>query len=50
MNPARVGLNGSPTQVVRTFVPQRTRESVALTGSAGEQAAAILELFKGVRT
>lgn len=49
VDPARVGLNGSPTQVVRTFVPRRTRESVALTGSAGEQAAAILELFKGVR-
>lgn len=48
VDPARVGLNGSPTQVVRTFVPQRARESVSLTGSAEEQAAAILELFKGV--
>ncbi len=41
---SRIGMSGSPTQVVRTFVPVRERASVSITGSPAEQAAAILRL------
>ena len=37
-DPARIGLNGSPTQVVRTYVPQRIREAIVLEGDAGQLA------------
>ena len=47
-DPARLGLDGSPTHVVRTFVPERARAGVALTGSAADQADAILELLREV--
>lgn len=42
----RCGLNGSPTQVVRSFVPERGTGAVEVTGSAEEQAAALLEIFE----
>lgn len=45
----RCGLNGSPTQVVRTFVPARERETVPITGTSAEQGARILEIVKEVR-
>ena len=45
---ARCGLSGSPTQVVRSFVPQRERDSIAVTGDAGEQARKLVALFKEV--
>ncbi|MEG1997381.1 MAG: electron transfer flavoprotein subunit beta, partial [Clostridiales bacterium] len=43
----RTGLNGSPTQVVRTFTPERRGEAVALQGSCPEQAAQILAVING---
>ena len=46
-DPARIGLSGSPTQVVRSFAPQRGAGGVALAGTPREQAAALLELVKG---
>lgn len=43
---SRCGLNGSPTQVVRSFVPERTNEAVELTGTLAEQAARLIEIFE----
>lgn len=43
---ARTGLSGSPTQVVRTYVPDRGRKTEELTGSAAEKAAALAALLK----
>lgn len=42
----RIGLNGSPTQVVRTFAPERRVESVRITGTAAEQAGYIAEMLR----
>ena len=47
-DPARIGLSGSPTQVVRSFAPERSTDGVAFTGSAAEQAAQMAELFEGM--
>ena len=47
-DPARIGLSGSPTQVVRSFVPERSTEGVAFEGTAAEQAARIAELIEGM--
>lgn len=44
---SRCGLAGSPTQVVRSFVPERSNEAIELAGTASEQAAAILEAIGG---
>ena len=46
-DPARTGLAGSPTQVVRSFVPPRAADAEDVAGSAGEQAARIIEIWKG---
>lgn len=43
---ARTGLVGSPTQVVRSFVPERSQEAVAIEGSPAEQAAALAALIE----
>ena len=43
---SRTGFAGSPTQVVRTFVPDSGREAVPLEGSAQQQAAQILNLLR----
>lgn len=43
-DPARSGLAGSPTQVVRSFVPERSDTCEVLEGSAPEQAARIIAL------
>lgn len=45
-DPARIGLAGSPTQVVRSFTPERTGESVAITGTVREQAAQLTNLLE----
>lgn len=45
---SRCGLNGSPTQVVRTFTPDREHKATFLTGSASETAAAAMEICKEV--
>lgn len=41
----RIGLAGSPTQVVRSFVPERASEAVAVEGTPREQAAALARIF-----
>ena len=43
----RCGLTGSPTQVVRTQVPQRDQECKILQGSVSEQLKALQHLLKG---
>ena len=43
-DPTRSGLAGSPTQVVRSFVPERSDTCVMLEGSVAEQAARIIEV------
>lgn len=43
---ARTGLKGSPTQVVRTFTPERRVESVKISGNAAEQARAIAAIIR----
>lgn len=42
----RIGLNGSPTQVVKTFVPQRSAETVRIIGDARSQAITVADLIK----
>lgn len=42
------GLAGSPTQVVRSFVPERSHEAATIAGTPAEQAAALLEVFEEV--
>ena len=43
-DPARLGLAGSPTQVVRSFVPERSDTCEVLEGSVPQQAARIIAL------
>ena len=45
---ARTGLAGSPTQVVRSFVPERDERGVEITADAAEQAMQIAEVLKGM--
>ena len=47
-DPARSGLAGSPTQVVRSFVPERASEAVRVAGTVAEQAAQVAELVEGM--
>lgn len=47
-DPACCGLAGSPTQVVRSFVPERSHEAETIAGTPAEQAAALLEVFEEV--
>lgn len=47
-DPARCGLMGSPTQVVRSFVPERASAAVTVTGSPREQAAALAAMIGGM--
>lgn len=42
------GLDGSPTQVVRSFVPERTNEAHEVAGTPDEQAAELLRVFEEV--
>ena len=46
-DPARSGLAGSPTQVVRSFVPERSDACEVLEGSVPQQAARIIALAEG---
>lgn len=43
-DPARTGLAGSPTQVVRSFTPERSSESVPVEGTPSEQGAQLAAL------
>ncbi len=45
----RCGLKGSPTQVVRTYTPERSHKAVCLPGTADETAAAVIALYEEVR-
>ena len=45
--PARCGLAGSPTQVVRSFVPDRDQTCEAVEGTASEQAAKLAKIIEG---
>ena len=47
-DPARTGLAGSPTQVVRSFTPERSSESVPVEGTPSEQAAQLAALVGGL--
>jgi electron transfer flavoprotein beta subunit len=47
-DPARIGLGGSPTQVMRAFTPERRKASVEVSGEAGEQAAVLSALIRKV--
>lgn len=43
---SRCGLNGSPTQVVRSFVPERTNVATEITGEPAIQAASLLNILE----
>lgn len=43
---ARIGLSGSPTQVVKTYTPKNTRKTRMLEGSSKEQAQEACRLIK----
>lgn len=45
-DPARIGLQGSPTQVVRTFTPQKCVKCEHLQGSAEAQAEQLLQVLR----
>jgi electron transfer flavoprotein beta subunit len=47
-DPAHIGLAGSPTQVVRTYVPERGGEAIALEGDAATLAERLLEIIEEV--
>lgn len=44
----RIGLSGSPTQVVKTHVPQRQSEAISIKGDITTQASEISKLIKEV--
>ena len=43
---SRIGLAGSPTQVVRSFVPERAVEACEISGTVGEQATRVAALIE----
>ena len=45
-DPARCGLAGSPTQVVRSFVPERTHDCTYIDGDIDTQVHALANLLK----
>lgn len=45
-DPARIGLDGSPTQVIRTFPQEEKREAVKMEGSLKEIADAVIRLWE----
>ena len=45
-DPGRIGLAGSPTQVVRSFTPERGGGCTALEGDAAQQAEALARVFE----
>ncbi len=47
-DPAKCGLNGSPTQVARTYIPQGRGQAVEITGDAAQQAARLTEIIREV--
>ena len=47
-DPARTGLDGSPTQVVRTYTPERSSKAVVIGGTPSEQASTIKTILEEV--
>ncbi len=45
---SRCGLSGSPTQVVRSFVPEREHVSERIEGTAAEQAVRLADIVRGM--
>lgn len=45
-HPDKVGLNGSPTQVVKIFAPTRAKKSEIISGEAEEQAAVLVDKLR----
>ena len=45
---ARIGLAGSPTQVVRSFVPEQRSRAVPVVGTPAEQAARLVQIIAEV--
>ena len=45
---ARIGLAGSPTQVVRSFVPEQRSRAVPVVGAPAEQAARLVQIIAEV--
>lgn len=43
---SRCGLDGSPTQVLRSFVPERSHEAQVIEGTPAQQAVSLVELFE----
>jgi len=48
VEPGRLGLAGSPTQVVRVFAPQRRKDRIMIQGDASEQAARLAAELRAV--
>ncbi len=44
-DPRRCGLKGSPTQVVKTFVPQRKEEAISIEGDEAQQAERLFRII-----
>jgi electron transfer flavoprotein beta subunit len=44
----RIGLKGSPTQVVKTFIPQSRAAAETIHGTAVEQAKKLISIFEGM--
>ena len=47
-DPAKCGLNGSPTQVARTYIPQGRGQAVEIAGDTAQQAARLAEIIREV--
>lgn len=45
-DPARFGLSGSPTQVVETYVPEREKQAVVLSGTVEHQVDSLVKMLK----
>ncbi|MDA8335278.1 MAG: electron transfer flavoprotein subunit beta/FixA family protein [Peptococcaceae bacterium] len=49
LDPANIGMKGSPTKVTRSFVPELGRQGQFLAGSPEEQAAALIAALRSAR-
>ena len=47
-DPGRIGLKGSPTQVVRTFIPPVKAAAETITGTPEEQAEKLISILNGM--
>lgn len=49
VDPAKIGLKGSPTKVKRTFTPRRNTAGVYIEGAAREQAGALMKALRAAQ-